>query len=93
MKYYLRKMHGSFVTWRLLRMEDVEFPEPIDGCDEEKQVVMHMWGVPNRRWNSSFHYVLGPDRTSDGGMMAGHHCGQTYRVSEKAALRILEKAK
>lgn len=101
MKYYLRKMHGSFVTSRLIALsDDKEPPEDIEGENEESEILAHTWQAPDTDFsrhmgitNFSQDFILGPERTSDGNLMGGHHLGKHFKITEKEALEILEKAK
>jgi len=101
MKYYLREMHGSFVTSRLIALpDDKEPPEDVEGDNEESEILAHTWQAPNTDFSRrmgvtdfSKYFILGPERTSDGNLMGGHHLGRHIEITEEEALEILEKAK
>ena len=100
MKYYLREMHGSFVTARLIVLpDDKKPPEDIEDDNEESEILAHISQAPDTKFSRfmgitdfSQHFTLGPEQTSDGNLMGGHHLGRHFEITEKAALEILKKA-
>ena len=98
MKYYIREMKGSFEAARLLGIPNEKMPG--GGEDNESEILAHCWQIPD----SSLTHFLMPECTDfspswikgpcfindEGGLRAGHHCGEYTWISKEKAQEIIK---
>lgn len=96
-KFFLREMHGSFISFRLIQSTEMPSNEETNSLES---VIAYMWQIPATNMsiflgetNFDEHWIFGPEETADGHMMGGHHEGKHIEITKQQADEFLTKCK